>query len=125
MRTLVPILILAARLAMPADKTNPQVAALRGKSIFVEGNNQAAQKIRSFISDDKKTCFVLAPKQADADATLAVSDEPLSRASHRVSGTLTLKSGDLVWSATDLGPLVSSSAAKLVFMKMQRAAECK
>ena len=125
MKKVIAFLILAACVAMPSDKSNAQVVALKGKSVFVQGNNQAANKIRSLISGDKKACFILAPKEADAEASLAISDEALPQASNRVSGTLTLKTGELIWSATDLGALANSSAARLLYIKMQRAADCK
>jgi len=73
----------------------------------VAGNSPAAEKIRSVLREGKKTCFTLATKAADADAVLDVSDnsqmEPDSLLSIReslVSGNLTLKSGDLIWSGS-------------------------
>jgi len=65
------------------------------------------EKIRSLIREDKKACFVLALKEADANATLAVNDQSaietgrLNTRNDRVTGTLTVKTGELIWSATD------------------------
>jgi hypothetical protein len=136
MKRVVILLAVAASVGTPREKPNPQVAALKGKTVFVKGNNEAAEKIRSLIREDKKACFVLALKEADANATLAVNDQSaietggLNTRNDRVTGTLTVKTGELVWSATDHfsdAPLMSGvkTAAKLLYGRMQRAADCR
>src|SRR5258706_1980586 len=102
------LLILLCNYAAAKDTPDPRVRAV--KSIFVAGNNEAAEKIRSDIRNDSekgRACFTLVTKAADADAVLDVNDdsvkEPgLTTGRHdRVTGTLTTKSGDLIWSRTD------------------------
>lgn len=73
-------------------------------SVFVSGNNQAAEGARQALQD-AKTCLTLATKAADADAVLDISADTQRGAfgdfggrEWIASGTLTLKSGDLVWS---------------------------
>jgi hypothetical protein len=78
-------------------------------SIFIAGNNPTTINARQNITDERfvrrfKVCFNLAEKADQADATLEIS-ESRSRPNLYVdstyaSGTLTLKTGELVWSYT-------------------------
>src|ERR1035438_5287864 len=86
------------------DKPDPRLTTVA--TLFVVGNNPAAEKAREVLREGK-TCLSLATKAGDADATLAVSAEGQSMGGSIggfggrawiVSGTLTLKSGDLIWS---------------------------
>ena len=75
-------------------------------SVFVTGNNQAAEGARQTL-EDGKTCLSLNAKAVGADAVLDVTADsqnqggPIGGMGGRAwiaSGTLTLKSGELVWS---------------------------
>jgi len=72
-------------------------------TIFVDGNNVGALKAREQI-EKGKTCFTLALKAADADAVFAVgTDSQMEDArwgirDYIVTGTLTNKDGELLWS---------------------------
>jgi len=81
----------------------------RVTSVFVSGNNQAAEGARHTLQTGK-TCLTLASKATDADAILDISAESQSQGgmiggmggrTWVASGTLTLKSGDLVWSRSE------------------------
>jgi hypothetical protein len=78
-------------------------------SVFVTGNNQSAEGARKVLQDEK-TCLSLAPKAIDADAVLDITVDaqsqggPIGGMGGRAwiaSGTLTLKSGELVWSRSE------------------------
>lgn len=75
MKKLIVLLGVTVALTISRERVNPEVEALKGKKIFVKGNNEAAEKIRSLIREDKKSCFTLAAKEADADATFAINDQ--------------------------------------------------
>ena len=75
-------------------------------SIFVAGNNQAAQRIREEL-EKGKTCFSPALRGADADAVLDVNADGVHTRSNAVladirewivSGNLTNATGELLWS---------------------------
>jgi hypothetical protein len=131
-------LVLLSTLAVARDKPDPRLSGVI--SIFVSGNNQAAEKARDTLAKDK--CFVLATKAADADAVLDIGTTTNSMGLDRgslgqfgamnwiASGTLTLKSGDLVWSKSERfsdAPFRSGGkiAGKLLISDLARAADCK
>jgi hypothetical protein len=62
-------------------------------TIFVTGNNPAATEFRGVLTGSKYA--KLAPKKDDAAAVLEVDLKEVT-----VSATLTLKSGELVWSGS-------------------------
>jgi hypothetical protein len=81
-------------------------------AVFVTGNNQAAEGARQIL-ENGKTCLSLAAKAADADAVLDVTADSQSQGGPMggmggrawiASGTLTLKSGNLVWSRSARSP---------------------
>ncbi|MBI4166718.1 MAG: hypothetical protein HY508_13390 [Acidobacteria bacterium] len=103
------VLVVSTMLTVPAwSKSKPDPRLREVKSIFVKGNSQAAEKAREKL-DEGKTCFSLATKADDADAVLEIGDSATADPGvlgsfggrhNVVSGTVTLKSGDLVWSHT-------------------------
>lgn len=109
-------------------------------TIFVSGTNEAADELRDRLRDNK-TCLQLATKADDAEATLEVKAEGLSNGGEYnrilgsgtwvVSGTVTLKSGDQVWSKserysdTPFGHSGAKAAAKLLLGDLSKAAGCK
>lgn len=117
-----------------ADRPDPRLREV--KKLFVAGNNEAAEKIRSEIrkdADSGKVCFGLAAKMVDADATLEVGDDSVKDSGNmpgrhdRVTGTLTMKSGDLIWSRTESfsdAPFMSGvkTAAGLVYGRLKKDA---
>jgi hypothetical protein len=118
-----------------ADKTATLLSSVQ--TIFVAGNNQAAEKARDYIVKGK-TCFELATKADAADAVLEIESESQTKggvfgsmgARHSVvSGTLTLKSGDLVWSKSDRfgdAPFMSGAkvAGESLVRKLVKDARC-
>lgn len=103
---LIPILLMCS-VAFAKDKPDPRLSAV--KNVFVQGNNQAAEKAREVLAHGK-TCLSLATKAADADAVLDVATDtqsqgqafgPMGGTNWIANATLTLKSGDLVWSKSE------------------------
>jgi hypothetical protein len=105
MRTfLLAVLVGIPGLAPCKDK--PDARLMTVTTVFVAGNNQAAEKARATLRNGK-TCLALATKADAADATLDISAESQTMGGMMggfggrnwvASGTLTLKSGDLIWS---------------------------
>jgi len=104
-------------------------------TLFVIGNSQAADKAREMLKEGK-LCLALAPKKEEADAVLDVSDSAtgdggvLRTRTSIVSATVTLRSGELVWSGSQRfsdAPFTSGSktAAKLLMTDLGHAADCK
>ncbi|MCI0404137.1 MAG: hypothetical protein L0212_11555 [Acidobacteria bacterium] len=140
MRRCSPLLVLTLLLCAPAllakDKPDPRLREV--STIFVKGNNQAAEKIRELLRKGK-TCFQLATKAEDADAVLEVDADAAAdpgslgsfgRREWIVSGTLTLKSGDLVWSKSRRfgdAPFMSGakSGGDVLLHDLAKDADCK
>jgi hypothetical protein len=118
------------------EKPHPRLQQVT--SIYVKGNNEAADKAREILRK-AKTCFSLATNEVEGDAVLDVGQggeqmpNDLSLAGgreDRVSFSLTLKSGDLLWSDSykasgALGMGGAKSAADLLMHRLARAADCK
>jgi hypothetical protein len=128
--------VIALLVAVPLfakDKPNPKLAGVT--SIFVKGNNQATEKAREMI-ENGKTCFTLATKAEDADAVLELANESVNTGTlfnlrdSVVNGTVTLKSGDLVWSKSERfedAPFRNGTktAAQVIVTYLAQAADCK
>lgn len=112
-------------------EVNPRVQQVR--TIFIKGNNEAAVKARENLS--KWTCFRLAKNASEADGILEFSQEQsvsgalLSSNRERsiVSGELTTKDGDVLWSksATQDAGIINTgagSAAHSVLFHLQQDA---
>lgn len=120
-----------------SGKEKPDAQLQSVTSLYIAGNNQAAEKVRDVLRAGK-TCFVLAPKAADADATLEVSVDAQTQGgmsghfggrSWVASGALTLRSGDLVWSRSERGsdgPLMSGGkhSGDRLIRRLARDAGC-
>lgn len=101
------LLVFLVALAFGKDVVDPRLKDVR--TVFVTGNNQAAEKIRSEMRTDagkKRSCLSLITNPSQADATLEVAaDRNLTRNSVTresdwiINGTLTTKSGDIIWSS--------------------------
>jgi hypothetical protein len=100
------------------------------RSLFVEGNNDAAVKIREEI-EKGKTCFILSLKQSDADATFAITSDSQLQADLLpvrdaiVSGNLTNQTGELLWSNSkrfDGAPFMNAgkTAGKELILMLKR-----
>lgn len=135
------LFITALLAATPAwggkDKPDPRLAGVT--TIFVTGNNQAAEKIREQLSK-RKSCLTLALKADDSDAILDVSTDTKSQGDSGfgafgarewiVSATLTLKSGELLWSKSERfgdAPFRSGGkvAGDLLLHRLSDAVGCK
>lgn len=103
--------------------------------LFIKGNSQASDKARDMLRQGQ-TCFILTTRPEDADAILEIQDSAIGTGSivspreNTVSGTLTLSSGDLIWSDSARfsdAPFMSGSktAAKLLVQRLGRDVGCK
>jgi len=112
-------------------EVDPRVQEVR--TIFIKGNNEAAVKARENLS--KWTCFRLAKNASAADGILEFSQQQSvsgavfssNRERSIVSGELTSKDGDVLWSksATQDAGLINTgagSAARSVLVHLQRDA---
>lgn len=131
------LLLCGLLLSLAAFPANPPKVDLSSvHSIFIEGNNQAAEAARAELQKGK-SCFALAQKAEDSDAVLALqadSSSPsmgiMDQRSWVTSATLTLKSGDLVWSASERfidTPFKSGgkTTGKLLIKRLVRDSGCK
>ncbi|HXM45013.1 MAG TPA: hypothetical protein VN924_27490 [Bryobacteraceae bacterium] len=111
MRDLLTLSLIAvaaiSNVATCKDRPDPRMATV--SAVFVAGNNQAAEKARETLRS-AKTCLSLAMNADGADATLEIAAESQSMGggfggfggrTWIVSGNLTLKSGDLIWSRSE------------------------
>jgi hypothetical protein len=135
MKTLVAVLLLSCiAFARSRPQSDPRLKDVH--SIFVAGNNQAAQNAREEIrkdADKGKSCFSLASNPKDADAVFEMGSDTarngavLDTRDWIVSATLTLKSGDLIWSNSERfsdAPFMSGgkTAAKILYKELKRDA---
>ena len=135
-KVLVVLVVLLVSMAFGRGKPQSDPRLKEVRSIFVAGNNQAAEKAREEMRNDAdrgKSCFSLATNPKDADAVLelgtdtARDSELLGTRAWIVSGTLTLKSGDLIWSHSERfsdAPFMSGgkTAGKLVYLDLRHEA---
>lgn len=135
-RPLVLVFFLLPALSPCKEKPDPRLNDVA--SVFVAGNNQAAEKARVAIRNGK-SCFTLAGKAADADAVLEIKADTetqggtfgsLGARTWIASATLTLKSGDLVWSKSERfndAPFMSGgkTTGDLLVHRLARDAGCK
>jgi hypothetical protein len=100
-------LVVSMGVAMPKDHPDERLKSVT--SVFVSGNNQAAEGARETLQSNK-TCLSLATKAPDADAVLDVNTDTqredgsfggFGGRTWIAAGTLTLKSGDLIWSRSE------------------------
>ncbi len=85
------------------------------KSIFVDGNNESADKVRQHL--ESWTCLKLASNKNTADAVIEVQEREKPSEIHEVATSLTVKlpNGDLIWSRTKTGAgFVHSGAGEAV-----------
>lgn len=73
------------------------------KTIFVNGNNESADKVREHL--ESWTCLKLTNNKTTADAVMDVQEREKPSEIHEVaiSLTITLPNGDLIWSRTKTG----------------------
>jgi hypothetical protein len=105
---LVSILTLSsATTARGKDRADPRLQGVT--SVFIAGNNQAAEGARAALRRGK-SCLVLVDRAPDADAVLEIVTDSQSMGGHLgtfgarnwiASGSLTLKSGELIWSHSE------------------------
>lgn len=137
MRTFLLVFLLGLPIVAPCkDKPDPRLATVT--TVFVKGNNQGAKKARATLGSGK-TRLSLATKAEGADAVLEVAAESQSMGggfggfggrTWVVSGTLTLESGDLVWSHSQRfsdDPLRSGGkiSGELLVKHLAADADCK
>lgn len=115
----------------------PDDRLLHVNSIFVTGNNQAAEQVRRDLAAGK-SCVRLAEKIDAADAVLDINAQGDSMGGHLgslggrtwiVSGTVTLRSGELIWSRSQRSsdsPLKSGakSAGAILLSRFSKDCSC-
>jgi hypothetical protein len=77
------------------------------KTIFVDGNNESADKVRQHL--ESWTCLALTNNKSTADAVIDVKEQQKPNADINkvaTSLTITLPNGDLIWSRTKTGEAV-------------------
>lgn len=132
------ILVVLVLGAFAAGRDNPSIDPRLKEihSLFVSGNNQAAESVRNEIAKDAqkgKGCFTQVTNEHDADAVLALNGDStpdgtiLATRDWIVSGLLTMKSGDQVWSHSERfsdAPFMSGgkTAGKLLYIRLRREA---
>jgi hypothetical protein len=86
------------------------------KTIFVDGNNESADKVRQHL--ESWTCLVLTNNKSTADAVMDVKEQKFPYQDINkltTSLTITMPNGDLVWSRSKAGVgLVHSGAGEAV-----------
>jgi hypothetical protein len=136
MKTLAVVLLVSVAFAFARSKTESDPRLKDVRSIFIAGNNQAAEKAREEMrkdGDKGKACFTLVSNPKDADAVFemgtdtARDSELLHTRDWIVSATLTLKSGDLIWSHSERfsdAPFMSGgkTAGKLLYLDLRHEA---
>jgi hypothetical protein len=132
----VAICLVSAVAMVAKDRSDDRIKTVT--SVFIAGNNEAAQGARQALAN-KKTCLVLAGNAGDADAVLEISTDAqtmggriggLGGRAWSASGALTLRSGDLVWSRSERvsdAPFRSGgkAAGDLIVRRLGDAAGCK
>jgi hypothetical protein len=117
--TIAPILLGAAMLLAkdkPAVEKENLTKLQAVKTIFVDGNNESADKVRQHL--ESWTCLVLANNKSTADAVMDVKEQPKPNTDINkvaASMTITLPNGDLIWSRTKTGEgFIHSGAGEAV-----------
>jgi hypothetical protein len=118
-RTTIAAILFAVAMSPAKDKPaieQENLARLQAvRSIFVDGNNESADKVRQHI--ESWTCLKLTNNKTTADAVMDVQEREKSSDIHKVatSLTITLPNGDLIWSRTKTGEgFVHSGAGEAV-----------
>lgn len=106
MKNLLLLLLITGAFARSRPPVDPRLKDVR--TIFVSGNNSAAEKIRSEFRKDAekgKTCLTLVTNKDQADAVLEIATDAVSEGhllgvrNWVANGNLTTKSGDMIWSS--------------------------
>ena len=86
------------------------------KTVFVDGNNESADKVRQHL--ESWTCLALTNNKSTADAVMDVKEQQKPNTDINkvaTSLTITLPNGDLIWSRTKIGEgFVHSGAGEAV-----------
>jgi hypothetical protein len=116
----VAAILLAAAMSLAKDKPAAEqenLAKLRAvRTVFVEGNNESADKVRQHL--ESWTCLVLSTNKTAADAVMAIDERTKPNTDiNKVATSLTisLPNGDLIWSRTKTGEgFIHSGAGEAV-----------
>ena len=103
MKALLIVILLCGASTAQTSITPERLEKLQAvHSIFVQGNNQGAEKIREEM-EKGKTCFTSVLKASDADAVLDVNSDSVMQSGllgirdYIISGNLTNTQGELLW----------------------------
>lgn len=144
------LLVLCVSLAIPVmarkkKAVDPEVEKIH--KLFVKGNNEAAANMRKILagktrkldnvmsgSGNQGGCFQLVGKESDAEGVLEVNEQMtaggLEGRTTVVSGALTDKEGNVVWSDSKQGVsgivhTGAGDAARILAFALEQAAGCK
>ncbi|MGO8818291.1 MAG: hypothetical protein ACLQVG_26910 [Terriglobia bacterium] len=125
--------------SMGKDQKGPDPALANIHKVFVKGNSEAAVRVRMVLNrvgksgPNKSGCLELVSNAADADGVLEIEERAEPRNpndvlpglnSNHVSGTLTDKQGNVIWSGVKAGNNMPLAANHFVGALTQ-AAGCK
>jgi hypothetical protein len=115
------VILFVCTLLVAKDQKGPDPALANFHKVFVKGNSEAAVRVRTVLNKDTKSgksgpnktgCLELVSNPADADGVLEIEgrEEPRNPSdvlpglnSNHVSGTLTDKQGNVIWSGAKAG----------------------
>lgn len=120
LRATVSTIVFAAAMSLAKDKPaieKENLVKLQAvKTVFVNGNNESADKVRQHL--ESWTCLVLTNNKSTADAVIDVTEEQKPNTDiNKVATSLSiaLPNGDLIWSRTKAGEgFVHSGAGEAV-----------
>jgi hypothetical protein len=120
LRTTITPILLGAAILLAKDKPAVEQENLTKlqavKTVFVDGNNESADKARQHL--ESWTCLSLANNKSTADAVMDVKEQQKPNTDINkvaTSITMTLPNGDLIWSRTKSGEgFVHSGAGEAV-----------
>jgi hypothetical protein len=120
LRPMIAAIVFATAVAPAKDKPaieKENLAKLQAvKTVFVDGNNESADKVRQHL--ESWTCLALTNNKSTADAVMDVKEQQKPNTDINkvaTSLTITLPNGDLIWSRTKIGEgFVHSGAGEAV-----------
>lgn len=132
------VVLLVFALGIAQSRPKPDARLRTVLEVFIAGNNQGAEKAREVLRSGK-TCLRLADTIVDADAVLEISGDTQTQGgmlggfgarSWIVSGTLTLRTGQLIWSKSERfldAPFMSGgkTAGELLVKHLAQDAACR
>lgn len=114
--TAIVSILLVTAMSLAKDKPaieKENLAKLQSvKTLFVDGNNESADKVRQHL--EAWTCLVLSNNKTTADAVMGVEEKTIPTSDiNKVSTSMiiTMPNGDVIWSRTKAGAAFVHSGA--------------